>query len=29
VTTKKPTNPNQPGQNLVTVTYGPKTSTRK
>ncbi|KAJ5504684.1 hypothetical protein N7463_007558 [Penicillium fimorum] len=29
VTTKKPSNPNQPGQNLVTVTYGPKTSTRK
>ncbi|KAJ5205619.1 hypothetical protein N7472_002067, partial [Penicillium cf. griseofulvum] len=28
VTTKKPSNPNQPGQNLVTVTYGPKTSTR-
>ncbi|KAJ5972657.1 uncharacterized protein N7479_002575 [Penicillium vulpinum] len=29
VTTKKPSNPQQPGQNLVTVTYGPKTSTRK
>ncbi|OQD78627.1 hypothetical protein PENDEC_c001G05845 [Penicillium decumbens] len=29
VTTKKPSNPHQPGKNLVTVTYGPKTSTRK
>ncbi|KGO37583.1 Ribosomal protein L28e [Penicillium expansum] len=29
VTTKKPSNPQQPGQNLVTVTYGPSTSTRK
>ncbi|CAI7628950.1 unnamed protein product [Penicillium glandicola] len=29
VTTKKPSNPQQPAQNLVTVTYGPKTSTRK
>jgi hypothetical protein len=29
VTTKKPGNPQQPGQNQVTVTYGPKTATRK
>ncbi|CAG8901907.1 unnamed protein product [Penicillium egyptiacum] len=29
VTTKKPSNPQQPGQNLVTVTYGPRTSNRK
>ncbi|KGO63669.1 Ribosomal protein L28e [Penicillium italicum] len=28
VITKKPSNPQQPGQNLVTVTYGPSTSTR-
>ncbi|KAJ5570362.1 uncharacterized protein N7459_009792 [Penicillium hispanicum] len=29
VTTKKPGNPQQPGKNEVTVTYGPKTGTRK
>ncbi|CAP80103.1 hypothetical protein N7519_007642 [Penicillium mononematosum] len=29
VTTKKPSNPQQPAQNLVTVTYGPSTSNRK
>ncbi|GLI82045.1 hypothetical protein PoHVEF18_010445 [Penicillium ochrochloron] len=29
VTTKKPNNPQQPAQNQVTVTYGPKTATRK
>ncbi|KOS39688.1 hypothetical protein ACN38_g9464 [Penicillium nordicum] len=29
VTTKKPSNPQQPAQNVVTVTYGPSTSTRK
>ncbi|OKO98576.1 hypothetical protein PENSUB_9252 [Penicillium subrubescens] len=29
VTTKKPSNPQQPAQNQVTVTYGPKTATRK
>lgn len=29
VTTKKPSNPQQPGKNTVTVTYGPKTGTRK
>ena len=29
VTTKKPSNPQQPGKNEVTVTYGPKTATRK
>ncbi|KAJ5166514.1 uncharacterized protein N7482_005295 [Penicillium canariense] len=29
VITKKAGNPQQPAQNLVTVTYGPKTSTRK
>ncbi|KAJ5127519.1 hypothetical protein N7448_008298 [Penicillium atrosanguineum] len=29
VTTKKPSNPQQPGKNQVTVTYGPKTATRK
>ncbi|KAJ5476011.1 hypothetical protein N7475_001740 [Penicillium sp. IBT 31633x] len=29
VTTKKPSNANQPAKNLVTVTYGPSTSTRK
>ncbi|CAI7598033.1 uncharacterized protein N7487_011747 [Penicillium crustosum] len=29
VITKKPSNPQQPAQNVVTVTYGPSTSTRK
>ncbi|OOQ91503.1 putative 60S ribosomal protein L28e [Penicillium brasilianum] len=29
VTAKKPGNPQQPAQNQVTVTYGPKTATRK
>ncbi|KAJ5231310.1 60S ribosomal protein L28e [Penicillium citrinum] len=29
VTTKKPSNPNQPGKNFVTVNYGPNTATRK
>ncbi|OQE13145.1 hypothetical protein PENFLA_c053G06774 [Penicillium flavigenum] len=29
VTTKKPSNPQQPAQNVVTVTYGPSTSNRK
>ncbi|CAI7610154.1 unnamed protein product [Penicillium discolor] len=29
VTTKKPSNPQQPASNVVTVTYGPSTSTRK
>ncbi|KAF3403476.1 putative 60S ribosomal protein L28e [Penicillium rolfsii] len=29
VTTKKPNNTQQPAKSLVTVTYGPKTSTRK
>ncbi|KAJ5302045.1 hypothetical protein PENANT_c008G10416 [Penicillium antarcticum] len=29
VTTKKPTNPQQPAKNIVTVTYGPSTATRK
>lgn len=29
MTTKKASNPQQPGSNFVTVNYGPKTSTRK
>ncbi|KAJ5099130.1 hypothetical protein N7532_006131 [Penicillium argentinense] len=29
VTTKKPSNPQQPGKNQVTVSYGPNTATRK
>ena len=29
VTTKKPGNPQHPGKNEVTVTYGPRTATRK
>ncbi|KAJ5139108.1 uncharacterized protein N7515_003956 [Penicillium bovifimosum] len=29
VITKKPSNPQQPAQNLVTVTYGPSSSNRK
>ncbi|KAJ5783678.1 uncharacterized protein N7518_009355 [Penicillium psychrosexuale] len=29
VITKKPSNPQQPAQNLVTVTYGPSTANRK
>ncbi|GES63351.1 60S ribosomal protein L28 [Aspergillus terreus] len=29
VLSKKPGNPQQPGKNLVTVTYGPSTGTRK
>ncbi|KAJ5545345.1 Ribosomal protein L28e [Penicillium sp. DV-2018c] len=29
VITKKPSNPHQPAQNLVTVTYGPSSSNRK